>query len=394
MKKFPEITIALLILFSFYNNATSQPFGRFSGFDGIDDKFSIMSAVIPDNSDFTIEFWLKTCTDSIPATGYAVLSNAAELEVNIFDGSGLRFHQLCLDDANIAFVCHQDHQYPSKDSQWHHIAVTYNNSTDHFEMYFDGIDGTLSSTPVYNFSPGFVFELGDGSWGQWFYNHFRGYIDELRVSNIIRYSGTFSTPQGPFSLDSFTVGLWHFEESNPVSMAIDESANNYHLTASGNLQNIGVDTIQIQGTGTLTAANTFNNYQWIDCSNGDTAISGANSFSYTPATTGSYALVVSDYICPIRSNCINVLKLSLPTIESKTGLAIYPNPTKGMVNIEIGANKEFSVELLDFSGKQLLIKKSIASLQLNMNDFATGIYLVRICTATENITQKIIHQAN
>jgi len=369
--------------------AKGQPFGRFASFDGIDDNYSIFSSVIPSNSDCTIEFWVKTCTQSIPSPAYTVLSNGAALEVSIFDGSNLRTHQLCLDDANITYFCHQDHSYPSKDSLWHHVAITYDWSSDHFEMYFDGIDGTLSTMPTYNYSPGVNFALGDGAWGQWSFNKFRGYLDELRVSNIIRYSAGFTPPQTSFSLDSFTVGLWHFEETNPVSIALDESSNSYHLTPSGSPVSVPLDSILIQGTSTLMAPNNFNNYQWIDCADGS-VIAGANSASYSPVSNGTYAVVVSDYLCPVKSNCVNVTHLEVSSTLEKEDIAIFPNPTERMLTVELGEKEAFCVELFDVRGRCLLTQESVAEIELNLTGFGSGAFWVRVYTADKSYIQKII----
>jgi hypothetical protein len=41
---------------------------------------------------------------------------------------------------------------------------------------------------------------------------FSGWVDEVRVSNVIRYAANFTRPAGPFTADANTVGLYHFDE--------------------------------------------------------------------------------------------------------------------------------------------------------------------------------------
>ena len=41
---------------------------------------------------------------------------------------------------------------------------------------------------------------------------FSGLIDEVRISNIVRYNATF-TPQEYFVNDENTIGLWNFEQN-------------------------------------------------------------------------------------------------------------------------------------------------------------------------------------
>jgi hypothetical protein len=41
---------------------------------------------------------------------------------------------------------------------------------------------------------------------------FSGWIDEVRLSNVIRYSNNFTPPFQPFNSDSNTIALYHFDE--------------------------------------------------------------------------------------------------------------------------------------------------------------------------------------
>lgn len=46
---------------------------------------------------------------------------------------------------------------------------------------------------------------------------FRGYIDELRISNVVRYVGPkFQVPEQGFEVDEHTIGLWHFDETSKL----------------------------------------------------------------------------------------------------------------------------------------------------------------------------------
>jgi hypothetical protein len=43
---------------------------------------------------------------------------------------------------------------------------------------------------------------------------FHGWIDELRISHVVRYSGAFTPPGAPFNTDANTAALYHFDEDN------------------------------------------------------------------------------------------------------------------------------------------------------------------------------------
>ncbi len=57
--------------------------------------------------------------------------------------------------------------------------------------------------------------------------------------------------------------------------------------------------------GTLTAEATGVSYQWINCDSGDTIV-GATSQTFTPDTTGNYAVILSNANCSATSECIYV----------------------------------------------------------------------------------------
>jgi hypothetical protein len=62
-----------------------------------------------------------------------------------------------------------------------------------------------------------------------FYDYFQGAIDEVRVSDITRYTGNFTPAKIPFTPDIHTMLLYHFD-----SDTTDSSPNriNGHLTGS------------------------------------------------------------------------------------------------------------------------------------------------------------------
>ena len=63
-------------------------------------------------------------------------------------------------------------------------------------------------------------------------NFFLGRIEELRISDIIRYEGSFSLMSTPFENDANTIALYHFEEGSG-STIVDSSGNGFHGEWSG-----------------------------------------------------------------------------------------------------------------------------------------------------------------
>ena len=63
---------------------------------------------------------------------------------------------------------------------------------------------------------------------------FQGYIDEVQISNVMRYVGpAWEVPKGKFKADKHTLSLWHFDEAPRANRFKDASGNGYDLWRSG-----------------------------------------------------------------------------------------------------------------------------------------------------------------
>jgi hypothetical protein len=70
----------------------------------------------------------------------------------------------------------------------------------------------------------------------------RGYIDEVRISNIVRYvKPEWEVPKGKFKADQHTISLWHFDEPPELSRFKDVSGNGHHLWRSGVIGGLAVE---------------------------------------------------------------------------------------------------------------------------------------------------------
>ena len=76
----------------------------------------------------------------------------------------------------------------------------------------------------------------------------------------------------------------------------------------------------------------------------------------------------------------------------ESSIAIYPNPTNSMVNIEALSNDELNVSVFDMTGKRLLSSSMLGSSQINLNAYASGIYFVKLDNGSQTITKKIVKQ--
>jgi hypothetical protein len=112
-------------------------------------------------------------------------------------------------------------------NQWHHIAGTYDGSN--MRLFVNGarVASILTSGQIDQSNDS--FRIGST---EFFNDYFQGAIDEVRLSNSIRYVGNFIPSQLPFEPDASTRGLWHFDEGTGNTTA-DSSGNGHHGTLSG-----------------------------------------------------------------------------------------------------------------------------------------------------------------
>jgi hypothetical protein len=101
---------------------------------------------------------------------------------------------------------------------WHHIAYTYDGTT--LKQWVDGVlDGSAATTSTTK--PWGTGTLGLGMFGTSASFNWSGTVDELRISNSIRYTATFTPPTSAFTWDSATSGLYHLNGNG--SPAVDPS---------------------------------------------------------------------------------------------------------------------------------------------------------------------------
>jgi hypothetical protein len=108
------------------------------------------------------------------------------------------------------------------DGQWRHVAVT-RSSTGQVRLFVDGqpdgvmngpsgrIDYRLARPTAYPTSDPYLV-LGAEKHDYPGSRHYHGLLDDLRLSNVVRYTSTFAPPTAPHPLDANTVALYRFDE--------------------------------------------------------------------------------------------------------------------------------------------------------------------------------------
>lgn len=130
--------------------------------------------------------------------------------------------------------------------------------------------------------------------------------------------------------------------------------------------------------------------QWY---NGSTAqpIAGATNQILYPSASGLYYYVVNNNGCFNQSPYIQYTYLSIDEVEANNDFRIYPNPSDNILNIDV-LNKQINkIEIFDLQGRLLkTIKESKEKYQIDISNFTSATYLLKISTEKGTQSVKII----
>ena len=121
------------------------------------------------------------------------------------------------------------------DNEWHHVAIQRRRSDGFLWIYLDGKLEASANGPNGDISyPDELPPSADGDHfigiGAWkldneynLHPFFRGWIDEMRLSDSIRYTRKFTPSMRSFSRDANTVALYHFDDG--IGSLVSDSSN-------------------------------------------------------------------------------------------------------------------------------------------------------------------------
>ena len=146
-----------------------------------------------------------------------------------------------------------------------------------------------------------------------------------------------------------------------------------------NLMVHSIDTsITVSGENVLTANETDAQYQWLK---DNSIVDGATAQSYTVIETGSYAAVITKNDCVDTSGVYNIqIVTGVSDISFGSHIAVYPNPTKGAVTVDLGAEyQDIYIRLYTISGKLVSINEYKSRREIEYQiDGEQGVYFLHI----------------
>lgn len=163
--------------------------------------------------DWTIEFWYypqrvdtttSTMIDMRPVSTTGVYPT-----ISCLGGTSTTTTQIIYYTNGVTRITAATNITPN--DQWNSLAVVkYNGVT---KMYVNGTQTGSTYTDANNYLSGGCI-IGANGFNRTGVNPIQGYFDEIRISNIARYTGPYTPATAPFSNDPYTLLLIHCDGAN------------------------------------------------------------------------------------------------------------------------------------------------------------------------------------
>lgn len=136
-------------------------------------------------------------------------------------------------------------------------------------------------------------------------------------------------------------------------------------------------------------------YQWVDCNNNFSWVTGATGQNFTPTANGNYAAIITFEGCSDTSSCVPITTVGISEENTTTDLSIHPNPVSDRLYIDAGQNcNVINVYICDLSGRVVLEKNftNTSGCIIEPGNLNAGMYLVDIRCEGLRKLQRIIKE--
>ncbi len=218
------------------------------------------------------------------------------------------------------------------------------------------------------------------------------------------YNVVLSTASGCDSIVALDLTIGKFTDTLVLDHCGPYTYNNENYTASGTYTIdlgttiTGCDSIRVleltinptpdiavtRSGNTLIAQAPAATYQWIRCPGND-PVAGATGQSFSPATNGSYAVVVTKADCSDTSACYDITGLtSVRDLDLYKNLNLYPNPATYTLSISSTYDKTINqLAVFNALGQQVIHYNDVKSKTFSVPtaNLAPGMYIVELIFA-------------
>tara|TARA_B100000809_G_scaffold259873_1_gene305691 strand:+ start:8517 stop:10532 length:2016 start_codon:yes stop_codon:yes gene_type:complete len=213
--------------------------------------------------------------------------------------------------------------------------------------------------------------------------------NQLEIASGSGISYTYGTTYYP---RNFSGEIFYHHGFNPVGDCTSERIP-VSLEVLNPTINLGVDTtLELNQSLILNNNLSFNSYLWSNNSTASQLL--IDTTSYIMGNNTIWVEAINSFGC-ITSDTITITFSDLTTVKTlaTNSLTIAPNPTNGILNIDLGKNNlnYATIQVIDLFGK-VIISEQVRSQKkiLNLSHYSKGIYLIKFSNKTGSKIYKII----
>ena len=177
-------------------------------------------------------------------------------------------------------------------------------------------------------------------------------------------------------------GNTYFTDNDTSTYIIPGAANNgCDSIILLDLQINSVDIGTVTNDPSINATATDATYQWLDCLNDFNPVPNEVNSLFTAQYNSEFAVEISQNNCVDTSDCIIISTVGLPDINVLETIKIFPNPTEGLINLELGDLSNVTINIFNFNNQLIYWEENIEGPkhQIIIN-CAPGLYYLTIDT--------------
>jgi|GEM_PF-6721422 len=135
-------------------------------------------------------------------------------------------------------------------------------------------------------------------------------------------------------------------------------------------------------------------YQWVDCDDDFSPISGATEQSFAPSADGHYAVILTRCNISDTTACVEYTTTGISQWSADFRAQLFPNPGKDQVNISVKGAVMQHISISDVNGRVLYDEALNRALHQTVatGHWSTGIYIVKITTDKGMSVQRFVKQ--
>ena len=206
---------------------------------------------------------------------------------------------------------------------------------------------------------------------------------------------TGGTPDLQYSIDNgdtFNPTNTFVTAAGEYDIVVEDDNGCQEVTTATLTDPAPVDNSVTQVGNELTAGSATGTFQWLDCD--DESPLGETSSVYTAPNSGMYSVEVTEGTCIDTSDCFTVIITDLEPLGLGSNLRVFPNPTAGATNIDLGQSFNSGiVTISDITGQ------TIEQVELNGENIISvtiekpaGVYFVNIKSGDLQKTIRVIKE--